>query len=108
MGFKCVEINTIASYDLLPTLEIASENDHFRLLVMTITVKRDGHDYVLHTTKKIHQAIQSLQLDQVKQVICNADPKSHKNVNDYLLNKVAVMSISCQSRTHHCYNSEKW
>ena len=75
---------------------------------MTITVKRNGHDYVLHTTKKIHQAIQSLQLDQVKQVICNADPKSHKTVNDYLLNKVAVMSISCKSRTHHCYTSEKW
>ena len=85
-----------------------SDNGHFRLLIMTITVNRNGYDYVLHTAKKIYQAIQSLQLDKVKQVICNADPKYHKTVNDYLLNKVAVMSIPCKSRTHHCYTSEKW
>ena len=85
-----------------------SENGHYRLLIMTITVSRNGPDYVLHTTKKINQAIQSLQLDQVKQVICNANPKFHKTVNEYLLDKMVVMSIPCKSRTHHCYTSEKW
>ena len=107
MLFDC-KIYKLLHFDLLPAIGIKSEDNHFKLLIMTITVKRNSHDYVLHTSKKIRQAIQSLQLDQVKQVICNADPTSHKTVNNYLLNKVAVMSISCKSRTHHCYTSEKW
>ena len=71
-------------------------------------MNRKEDEFVLHTTKKIRQAIQSFELDDVKQIVCNADAGSHKTVKDYLLNKVPVISIPCKSRTHHCYTSETW
>ena len=102
------KISKLLHFDLLPAIDIKTEEKHFKLLIMTITVNRNEHNYVLHTSKKIHEAIHSLELNQVKQVVCNANPESHKTVDEYLLNRVTLISIPCQSRTHHCYTSQMW
>ena len=54
-------------------------------------MNRKEDEFVLHTTKKIRQAIKSFELDDVKQIVCNADTGSHKTVKDYLLNKVPLI-----------------
>ena len=85
------------------------EGGPIRLLILTVTVKRDGQDFVLHTTRRIWQGIQSLGIEEkVELAVCNGSPESHETVRSHLAEKVPVINISCENRTHHCYHSNQW